>query len=204
MVPLATRRPTTPWALTPLLPPAGGPRTIPSTHRRTKPRTSCTQGFRSASLSSRPSLADADLCNPIAPAPSYRPAYPLSASSSPCNRKNGATLRVKPRDLRDFCGALGRTRTCDLLIRSLNWYVLTGSRLLANPANSGRKSGFALHLFSVPFGSVLSLLLPCLLVSPYLDMTKIAVGLRVRAAARLALLPQALPSTMTLKAPDHQ
>jgi hypothetical protein len=37
-----------------------------------------------------------------------------------------------------------------------------------------------------------------------MDMTKIAVGLRVRAAARLALLPQALPSAMTLKAQIHQ
>jgi hypothetical protein len=37
---------------------------------------------------------------------------------------------------------LGRARTCDLLIRSLNWYVLTGSRLLVNLAHSGRKSGF--------------------------------------------------------------
>src|SRR5215207_10788342 len=76
--------------MTLLLPLAGGPRTIPSARRRTKPQTSCTQGFHSASLSYRPPLADAAFCNPIAPAPSYRPAYPLTALSSPTTKIRAA------------------------------------------------------------------------------------------------------------------
>ena len=59
-----------------------------------------------------------------------------------------------------FRGALGRTRTCDLLIRSLKTCVITGPSLSADFAYSSWKSDFALRLFSVPFGSVLFLLLP--------------------------------------------
>ena len=69
-------------------------------------------------------------------------------------------LKEKPRICRAFRSALGRTRTCDLLIRSLNWQVLLGSSLLANSLHSGRKRGFARCGFSILFGSVLSLLLP--------------------------------------------
>src|ERR671920_1339463 len=76
----ATRRPTTAWGgrIAPLLPPAGAPRTAQTSRRGTKPQTLCNQEFRSASLSYRVPLADAAFCNPIAPAPSYRPAHPLT------------------------------------------------------------------------------------------------------------------------------
>src|SRR5919199_6707101 len=70
------------------------------------------------------------------------------------------SLLYFPRKCRGFNSALGRTRACDLLIRSLNWQVLLGSSLLANSLYSGRKRSFALCVFPVLFGSVLSLLLP--------------------------------------------
>src|SRR5919112_2840780 len=81
----ATRRPTTAWGgrIAPLLPPAGAPRTAQTSRRGTKPQTLCNQEFRSASLSYRVPLADAAFCNPIAPAPSYRPAHPLTPFTSP-------------------------------------------------------------------------------------------------------------------------
>src|SRR5215217_6385572 len=74
----ATRRPTTAWGgrMALLPPPAGAPRTASSDRRGTKLQTPCTQGLRSASVSYRPSLAAAALCNPTAPAPSCRPARP--------------------------------------------------------------------------------------------------------------------------------
>src|SRR5215208_2454962 len=74
----ATRRPTTAWCggMSPLPPPAGDPRTAPSAHQQTKPQTPGTRRLRSASVSYRPPLAAAALCNPIAPAPSCRAARP--------------------------------------------------------------------------------------------------------------------------------
>src|SRR5215217_7592189 len=84
-----TRRPTTAWVgrIAPLLPPAGAPRTASSDRRGTKPQTPCTQGLRSASVSYRPPLAAAALCNPTAPAPSCRAARPLTPlSSSPVSK----------------------------------------------------------------------------------------------------------------------
>src|ERR687890_2364045 len=85
MLPIATGKPAavstaklTPWLLR-----AGDPRTAPSAHQQTKPQTPCTQRPRSASVSYRPPLAAADLCNSLAPAPSCRPAPLLSALSSP-------------------------------------------------------------------------------------------------------------------------
>src|SRR5215218_10254770 len=85
----ATRRPTTAWCggMSPLPPPAGAPRTAPSAHQQTKPQTPGTQRLRSASVSYRPPLAAAALCNPIAPAPSCRAACPLTPlTSSPVSK----------------------------------------------------------------------------------------------------------------------
>src|SRR5215210_94642 len=84
-----TRRPTTAWCggMSPLPPPAGAPRTAPSTRRGTKLQTPCIQGLRSASVSYRPPLAAAALCNPTAPAPSCRAARPLTPpTSSPVSK----------------------------------------------------------------------------------------------------------------------
>ena len=53
---------------------------------------------------------------------------------------------------------LGRTRTCGLLIRSLNHRVLPGSNLSGNSTYLSRKPGFVSSAFSVPFVSILSLL----------------------------------------------
>src|SRR5919112_4569363 len=63
--------------------PAGGPRIAQSAHRRTKPQMPCSDGFRSASVSYRLTLAAAGLCNSLAPALSCRPAHLQSALSSP-------------------------------------------------------------------------------------------------------------------------
>src|SRR5215207_9082638 len=76
---LSTRRPTTAWTRG-VPPPAGGPRIAPSARRGTKPQTPYSQGPCSASLSYRPTLAEAAFCNPIAPAPwcpRVRPLIPL-------------------------------------------------------------------------------------------------------------------------------
>src|SRR5215208_3112778 len=96
LLPVATRRPTTAWVgrIAPLLPPAGAPRTAQTSRRGTKPQTSCNQGFRSASLSYRVPLADAAFCNPIAPAPSYRPARPLTPLSSLSTHQNSGRLSL--------------------------------------------------------------------------------------------------------------
>src|ERR687896_2468948 len=74
-------------------------------------------------------------------------------------RKSERHARQNPRKTRIFCSALGRTRTCELLVRSLNQSVLTGPSLSADLAYSNPESGLALHGYSVPFGSVLILLL---------------------------------------------
>src|SRR5687768_10378844 len=93
----ATRRPTaSAWGgrMAPLLPPADAPRTVSSDRRRTKHRTPCTQGLRSASVSYRPTLADSALRNPIAPAPLCRPARPLTPlTSSPVFKSSLGTPR---------------------------------------------------------------------------------------------------------------
>ena len=51
-------------------------------------------------------------------------------------------------------------RTRDLRDHNPNGYVLTCPSLLGNSAYLNRKSGFDSSVFSVPFVSVLSLLLP--------------------------------------------
>jgi hypothetical protein len=48
-------------------------------------------------------------------------------------RRNGTVPRAKPCDLQIFESALGRTRTYDLLIRSLNTYVRGCSLMSQNP-----------------------------------------------------------------------
>ena len=64
--------------------PVGGPRIAQSAHRGTKPQKPCSDQFRSASLSYRPTLAAAAFCNPIAPAHSCRDARPqIPPTSSP-------------------------------------------------------------------------------------------------------------------------
>jgi hypothetical protein len=74
--------------------------------------------------------------------------------------RSGPARKAKALLLLGFWGALGTTRTCDLLIRSLIWHVLTGSIESANLARFSRKSGFVLCVLTVLFSSVLSLLLP--------------------------------------------
>src|SRR5918994_4318301 len=107
----ATRRPTTAWVgrMAPLPPPAGAPRTAQTSRRGTKLQTPCSQGFRSASLSYRVPLADAAFCNPIAPAPSYRPAHPLTPFTSPSTIvvRAASPFRPSPLILRHLCKHLG-------------------------------------------------------------------------------------------------
>ena len=43
-------------------------------------------------------------------------------------KRNGIVPKARPRDLQIFESALGRTRTCDLLIRSLRRRVAVGFR----------------------------------------------------------------------------
>src|SRR5215208_2452792 len=92
----ATRRPTTAWGgrMAPWPPPAGAPRTAQTSRRGTKPQRPCSQGFRSASVWYRVPLADAAFCNPIAPAPSYRPARPLTPLTSPSKHQNSGRLSL--------------------------------------------------------------------------------------------------------------
>jgi hypothetical protein len=81
----AIRRPTTAWGggLTPSPLPAGAPRTASSDRQGTKHRTPYSQGLRSASVPYRPTLADAALRNPNAPAPSCQPARLPTPPASP-------------------------------------------------------------------------------------------------------------------------
>src|SRR5215212_8239748 len=71
--------------------PAGGPRIAPTAHRGTKPQMPCSDEFRSASLSYRPTLATAAFCNPIAPAHSCRDVRSLIPPTSPT-----PTVRAAP------------------------------------------------------------------------------------------------------------
>src|SRR5215216_5626549 len=72
--------------MTPLLPPAGGPRIAPFARLRTKPRIPCTREGRGISLPYRPPLADAAFCNLLAPAHSCRRVPPLTPLTSPSTK----------------------------------------------------------------------------------------------------------------------
>src|SRR5215212_6069992 len=63
--------------------PADGPRITPTAHRGTKPQKPCSDEFRSASLSYRPTLSGTAFCNPIPPAHSCRHVRPLIPLTSP-------------------------------------------------------------------------------------------------------------------------
>src|SRR5215208_5355338 len=93
--------------MAPWPPPAGDPRIAPSAHQRTKPQTPCTQLLRSACVSYRPPLAAADLCNPLAPAPSCRPAPLLTPLTPPSISKSSLGSLGTPRRRVGLQGAPG-------------------------------------------------------------------------------------------------
>src|SRR5215210_699970 len=91
--------------------PADGPRTAPTAHRKTKPQMPCSDEFRSASLSYRPTLADRVFCDPIAPAHSCRAGRPLiPPTSSPTTTVGAAPPFPRPFPLtpRYLCKHAGR------------------------------------------------------------------------------------------------